>query len=129
LFFLAAEAFPRLSGPHETAPSDDQAAGRCRGLVDDHVAAGDDDIGPALERYARLPGYDPAPADLDQPSPERPAKSLVRLDAHIGQAARRIDEFFGYDQWFLFDTRWAAAHPDLARSLLRYAAQRDPLAA
>jgi hypothetical protein len=36
--------------------------------------------------------------------------------------------FFGYQQWFLFDTVWAAAHPDLAASLLRYAEDRDPLA-
>jgi hypothetical protein len=31
--------------------------------------------------------------------------------------------------WFLFDTVWAAAHPDLAQSLLRYASGWDPLAA
>ncbi|GAA4572225.1 hypothetical protein GCM10023176_34690 [Micromonospora coerulea] len=48
--------------------------------------------------------------------PERPAESLIRLDAHIAQVARYIDAFFGFDQWFLFNTRWAAAHPDLARS-------------
>ena len=42
------------------------------------------------------------------------------------QVARYIDDFFGFDQWFLFDTRWAAANPDLARSLLRYAAHWDP---
>ncbi|GAA2216718.1 hypothetical protein ACFY2R_28810 [Micromonospora olivasterospora] len=52
---------------------------------------------------------------------ERPTESLIRLDPHIAQVARYIDGFFGFDQWFLFDTRWAAAHPDLARSLLRYA--------
>jgi hypothetical protein len=92
------------------------------------ISSGDNHIGPALERYARLPGYDPAPAALDRlldgPSPQ----SLVRLDTHIAQVARYIDEFFGYDQWFIFDTRWAAAHPDLARSLLRYARQWDPFA-
>ncbi|MGW3853458.1 hypothetical protein [Micromonospora arida] len=42
------------------------------------------------------------------------------------QVARYIDDFFGFDQWFLFDTRWAAANQDLARSLLRYAAHWDP---
>lgn len=104
------------------------------------VAPGDQEIGPALERYARLPGYDPSPAGtdrvaahdaihreiLDLLAPQRPATSLVRSDAQIAQVARRIDDFFGYDQWFLFGTRWAAAHPDLARSLLRYAARWDP---
>ncbi|MEV5767458.1 hypothetical protein AB0L34_23235 [Micromonospora sp. NPDC052213] len=104
------------------------------------VAPGDEDVGPALERYARLPGYAPSPAGID-PVPahapilgemldlrptERPAESLIRLDPHIAQVARYIDGFFGFDQWFLFDTRWAAAHPDLARSLLRYAAHWDP---
>jgi hypothetical protein len=34
---------------------------------------------------------------------------------------------FGYQQWYLFDTAWAATHPDLARSLLRYANHWDPL--
>ncbi|MEV0402601.1 hypothetical protein [Actinoallomurus sp. NPDC050550] len=48
------------------------------------------------------------------------------MDAHIAQVARYIDGFFGFDQWFLFDSRWAAAHLDLARSLLRYAAHWDP---
>jgi hypothetical protein len=58
--------------------------------------------------------------------PERPAESLIRLDPHIAQVARYIDGFFGFDQWFLFDTRWAATHSDLARSLLQYAAHWDP---
>lgn len=94
----------------------------------------------ALARYARLPGYDPSPANLDLVSahyeihretlemmtPEPSVGSLIRLDAHIVQVARYIDDFFGFDQWFLFDTRWAAANPDLARSLLRYAAHWDP---
>lgn len=104
------------------------------------VAPGETDVGPAMERYARLPGYDPSPAGIDRAlvhdavfretlemlPPERPAESLIRLDTHIAQVARYIDGFFGFDQWFLFDTRWAAAHPDLARSLLRYAAHWDP---
>lgn len=104
------------------------------------VAPEDGDAGAALERYARLPGYDPSPAGTDQLSehaaahremlalllPRPHARSLIRRDAHITQVARYIDGFFGFDQWFLFDTRWAAAHPDLARSLLRYAAHWDP---
>lgn len=99
------------------------------------VGPGDEDIGPAVKRYARLPGHNPSPAHPDPVAghhtvltlpPPGTAHSLVRLDTHIAQIARHIDDFFGYDQWFLFDTRWAAAHPDLARSLLRYAAHWDP---
>ena len=107
------------------------------------VAPGDEDVGPALERYARLSGYDPSPAGIDRVPAhgaihqellgrlpvEPPAESLIRLDTHIAQVARYIDGFFGFDQWFLFDNRWAAAHPDLARSLLRYAAHWDPFEA
>jgi hypothetical protein len=106
------------------------------------VAPGEKDIGPAMERYARLGGYAPSPAGIDRALaheaihremlglllPARPAESLIRLDAHIAQVAWYIDGFFGFDQWFVFDTRWAAAHPDLARSLLRYAASWDPYA-
>ncbi|WP_422741378.1 hypothetical protein ACN27B_21775 [Micromonospora sp. WMMD754] len=104
------------------------------------VAPGEHDLGRALERYARLPGYAPSPASLDRMPTheavhremtdllhaERPTESLIRLDTHIAQVARYIDGFFGFDQWFLFDNRWAAANPDLARSLLRHAAHWDP---
>ncbi|MEU8118719.1 hypothetical protein AB0C21_08410 [Spirillospora sp. NPDC049024] len=104
------------------------------------VAPGEEGIGPAMERYARLGGYAPSPAGidraltheaahretLDMPGPARPAESLVRVEPHIAQVARYIDDFFGFDQWFVFDTRWATAHPDLASSLLRYAASWDP---
>jgi hypothetical protein len=45
---------------------------------------------------------------LDMLLPVRPAESLTRLAVHITQVARYIDGFFGFDQWFLFDTRWAA---------------------
>ena len=37
-----------------------------------------------------------------------------------------VDEYFGYQQWFLFDDVWAASHPELAASLLRYAIDWDP---
>lgn len=93
----------------------------------------EDAPGSALARYARLPGYEPSFDDIDRvpaDGPDRPLlpspRSLTRLDTHIAQVGRYIDDFFGFDQWFLFDTRWAAAHPDLARSLLRYTAHWDP---
>jgi hypothetical protein len=56
-----------------------------------------------------------------------PGASLLRVDEHLAQLAMHCSDAFGYQQWFLFDTRWAAAHPDLARSLLRYAGHWDPL--
>ncbi|NIL41334.1 hypothetical protein HCB17_09205 [Salinispora arenicola] len=104
------------------------------------VASGDNCVGPALARYARLPGYEASPAGIDRVPTHEAAhreirrllpsqshsKSRIRLNPHIGQVARYIDGFFGFDQWFLFDTRWAAAHPDLARSLLHYANHWDP---
>jgi hypothetical protein len=104
------------------------------------VAPGEGTPGPALQRYARLPGYSPSLSDLESvpaqdadrspalpvPLPPQPAKSMTQLNTHIVQAARYIDDFFGFDQWFLFDSQWAAAHPDLARALLRYAAHWDP---
>jgi hypothetical protein len=107
------------------------------------VAPGEKEIGPALRRYARLTGYDPSLTDIElapEPdprqllltlpmpatSPEPPTKSLIRIDTHIVQVARYIDDFFGFDQWFLFDSRWASTYPDLAHSLLRYATHWDP---
>ncbi len=32
-----------------------------------------------------------------------------------------------YHQWYFFDDLWAAAHPDLANALLRYASRWDVL--
>jgi hypothetical protein len=58
--------------------------------------------------------------------PRKP-KTRVQRDDHILQIAEFVDDFVCYDQWFVFDTRWAAANPALARSLLRYAAHWDPL--
>lgn len=37
-------------------------------------------------------------------------------------------DWCGYQQWFLFDDLWAAAHPHLAESLLRYNRDPDPFA-
>ncbi|WP_344140852.1 hypothetical protein [Polymorphospora rubra] len=146
LDLAGAIAFPGLALPDLAASLravDDPGA--CRWPHDARllralVAPAEDDAGVALERYVRLPGYDPSPASIDTMpthhvihqemlrllAPESSAGSLIRLDPHIAQVSRHIDDFFGFDQWFLFDTRWAAAHPDLARSLLRYAAHWDP---
>ncbi|HEU5029122.1 MAG TPA: hypothetical protein VFV01_29720 [Spirillospora sp.] len=67
------------------------------------------DIGPAMERYARLGGHHPSPAGIDRTLayeaihcemldmllPVRPAESLVWAEVHTAQAARYIDGFFG----------------------------------
>lgn len=51
----------------------------------------------------------------------------IELGEHIAQVAQHVSKSFGYQQWFLFDDCWAAAHPGLARSLLRYGVSWDPL--
>ncbi|MFC7246675.1 hypothetical protein ACFQO7_29695 [Catellatospora aurea] len=102
------------------------------------VGPDDDGIGPALDRYLCLEPYDlsvrgvwTAPSHeqiLTWKLPEPPPQARLEVAEHIAQAARYIDDFFGYEQLFLFDTRWAAAHPDLAQSLLRYGTDWDPFA-
>ncbi|GAB3864030.1 hypothetical protein GCM10029963_73740 [Micromonospora andamanensis] len=61
------------------------------------VAPEDNDVGAALRRYARLPGYAPSPTGLDHPptpdpnrgdgpepgAAQRSTESLIRLDPHI----------------------------------------------
>lgn len=81
-------------------------------------------IAPALERYNRSPGI-----GVGEPSKTRePERSLIAVDEHIAQFAVHVDDYFGYQQWFLFDDLWAASHAHLASSLLRYAADWDPFA-
>lgn len=75
-------------------------------LLSDLIEPGENDLGSALHRYARLPGYEPSPAGNDRvpeqdgnhpqpPSPQPPTRSLIHLDTHIAQVARHIDDFFG----------------------------------
>ncbi|WP_182902613.1 hypothetical protein [Microbispora sp. H10830] len=108
------------------------------------IAPGDEDIGPALERcnrwgpleewlpeisapHSRAHGHalrlleDGVPADGRDPG-----RTLIRCDDHLAQMAIHMDERFGYRQWFLFDDVWAAAHPELAASLMRFGAHWDP---
>ncbi|GAA1023032.1 hypothetical protein Aple_096220 [Acrocarpospora pleiomorpha] len=42
------------------------------------------------------------------------------------QMSIHMDGFFGCRQWFFFDDVWAAAHPDLATSLMHYGVHWDP---
>jgi hypothetical protein len=112
------------------------------------IAPGEDTIGPALERCNRWPGFNlnanPWPALPDEHDAahrramemvaaaeytvdRRLEASLLRVDEHLAQLAMHCSESFGYQQWYLFDTTWAATHPNLAHSLLRYANHWDPL--
>ncbi|MEU4689823.1 hypothetical protein [Actinoplanes sp. NPDC023714] len=100
------------------------------------VASGDGSIRPAMDRYACLETYDlsvfgtwTAPSHeqiLRLKLPEPPPEARIAVDEHVAQVARYIDDFFGHEQLFLFDTRWASTHPDLALSLLRCATHWDP---
>ncbi|HEX5877896.1 MAG TPA: hypothetical protein VF468_06170, partial [Actinomycetota bacterium] len=55
-----------------------------------------------------------------------PALSRIQVTSHLVQAAVHVDQHFSYERWYLFDDVWAAAHPDLAASLLRCATGWDP---
>ncbi|WP_433223860.1 hypothetical protein ACQP00_14990 [Dactylosporangium sp. CS-047395] len=105
------------------------------------TAPGDETVRPALERCNRWPGFninaDPWPEDTTDAwavlagaefeSGRNPELSVLQAGEHLAQLAMHCDDFFGFQQWYLFDTDWAAAHPDLASSLLRYATHWDPL--
>src|SRR5262249_396575 len=53
-----------------------------------------------------------------------PAKTLVRVSEHVVEFCWHVGRMFEqhgvYQEWVFFDDQWAAAHPDLANSLLRY---------
>ena len=82
--------------------------------------------GPLSRRVRQLPGGSVL-AWFRRGWDRDPDASLLRVDDHLAQLAMHCSEAFGHQQWFLLDTVWAAAHPDLARSLLRYAGHWDPL--
>ncbi|MBL7258291.1 hypothetical protein [Paractinoplanes lichenicola] len=98
------------------------------------VGPGEDGLEPAMSRYVALGGYDLSNVGTwTAPSHEQILRSIrpspssrLAMSGHVVQAARYIDDFWGYEQLFLFDSLWAAAHPDLAGSLLRYGSHWDP---
>jgi hypothetical protein len=112
------------------------------------LAPDDVTILPALERCNRWPGFNlnanPWP-DLpdghdaahrqaqetlrtgESLDGRRPELSLIRVDGNLAQLALHCSQAFGYQQWYLFDSTWAARHPSVAQSLLRYAGHWDPL--
>jgi hypothetical protein len=66
-------------------------------------------------------------AELD---PADVARTKVACSPHIAQACSyQPTSAHEWQQWFLFDDLWASAHPALAASLLRYAADWDPFRA
>jgi len=114
-----------------------------RGLV----APGETSIEPALHRcnrYLNIEGrlsaafagphpaaHQAAMAELATVTPDEerdPERSVIDVAGHIAQMSMHASGFFGYQQWYLFDDVWAAAHPELAASLMRYAASWNPYA-
>jgi hypothetical protein len=116
----------------------------------------DDDLGAALDRMNRWGAWDDQELDvtgmdgdhesahrvaldvMDQveghevvPGPlggRRPALGRVEAAEHLAQAVFHIHDELGYLQIFIFDDVWAAAHPDLAKSLRRWFSDSwDPL--
>jgi hypothetical protein len=57
-----------------------------------------------------------------------PERSVIDVAEHIAQMSMHASAFFGHQQWYLFDDVWAAARPELAASLMRYAASWNPYA-
>ncbi|MDI3291478.1 hypothetical protein [Polyangium sp. 15x6] len=55
-----------------------------------------------------------------------PTKAIVQVGKHVALFCPHTSSAFGHEQWILFDDRWAAAHPALAASMLRYAHGWDP---
>jgi hypothetical protein len=118
------------------------------------IAPGERHLGPALRRYNRwepqlqtsllihrvwqsgTQHHGAAHAQIQPWLPQRPsaeernrrdpARSRIHATQHLAQAAIHVDRVFGYERWYLFDDLWAAAHPDLAASLLRCATAWDP---
>lgn len=63
------------------------------------------------------------------PGQERdPERSVIDVAGRIAQMSMHASAFFGHQQWYLFDDVRAAARPELAASLMRYAASWNPYA-
>ncbi len=122
------------------------------------VAPGEERLGPALERCNRWPDYFSWGDDYIRPERRwlldahelaharvvvrlrqdgrlwwrdrgrDPSASQIRECEHVAQLAMHITKYLGYRAWALFDDLWAAAHPDLARGMLRAASSWDPFA-
>jgi uncharacterized protein (TIGR02996 family) len=85
--------------------------------------------GPGDVLRQTLIGYKPE-AGCSQDA-RKPRKDQALVQGHVAQACKHIDhwDFAGdvYHHLILFDDLWAAAHPDLATSILRFASRWDVL--
>lgn len=76
-----------------------------------------------------LVGYEPEAGCSKEG--RKPRKDQANVQAHVAQVCKHIDhwDFAGdvYHHLILFDDLWAAAHPDLANSILRFASDWDVL--
>jgi hypothetical protein len=89
------------------------------------------------ELAAQLKRIEAASKTRSLGSPADPALSLIQGEEHVAQLClnqtapsteygRRYEKYF---QWIFFDDLWAAAWPDLANGMLRYASRWDILTA
>ncbi len=84
------------------------------------------------ELIAHVRGAAPEPAADDGGSATKPPAALLQV--LLGEPSASVPEgahvaTVGAPAWILFDDRWAAAHPDLASSILRLGRHWDPFAA
>ncbi|MEU0569630.1 hypothetical protein ABZ297_30225 [Nonomuraea sp. NPDC005983] len=109
------------------------------------VAPGESGIAAALERCGGWPRYVYPPAEvLDHLRSHAAALNLVDsvrsaqsrgregTSIRVGEHVAQMSIIAGYSscaQWFFFDDVWAAAHRDLAASLIWYGYHWDPLCA
>jgi len=133
---VASEAWPQLLFALRAALGEDcdlsAATERCREWGVDRLAAVHD-TGTYQEMRGRLAQRW---ADLSEREPrERPDLARGHASPHLLQfsychefnnVGRKV---FHHDQWLVFDDLWASEHPHLAESLIRFAAQWDPLGA
>ncbi|MCI0463054.1 MAG: TIGR02996 domain-containing protein [Gemmataceae bacterium] len=69
---------------------------------------------------------------VSENSSHRPALSVSEVEDHVAQVGLHTARWGWknlYHHWIFFDDLWAAAHPELARAILRYAARWDVLSA
>lgn len=100
------------------------------------VAPGEDGVAAALERCSRWPEH-PRGAGQEHALPHSHAEALRLLetdrDGTVVRTGEHVAQMFvhgghgTYEQWFLFDDRWAGAYPELASSLIWFAYHWDPL--
>jgi hypothetical protein len=55
-----------------------------------------------------------------------PTQSIVHSADHVAVLCAHTSKDVGFQQWVLFDDRWAGAHADLAKSIVHAAQNSDP---